>query len=245
MSPKNAPSAKDSPTTLAQLNAALFFRGVDHSVLESIALSTKRIELVEGDFLWRAGDQAYSFIVIQRGLVQIARNAASGDRSILGIFGPRQSVGDFAVMRKSPYPADAIVISEKLKALSVPADLVMNAMQTNLSMAHAVQQSMVQHSEILRAKIDIMSAGSVPARLAQLLLHLKERFGDETDEGEVHIPIRLSRTALSQLVAARIETVIRIMSDWQKKGVLTSSPEGFIVHDERMLRNAFAMPEGE
>lgn len=42
-----------------------------------------------------------------------------------------------------------------------------------------VNRSLVAHSAALRQKIRIMTAGPVERRLAALLLHLAERFGDE------------------------------------------------------------------
>jgi hypothetical protein len=39
------------------------------------------------------------------------------------------------------------------------------------------------------------------------------------------------------MVCARIETVIRIMSRWQKERLVVTVPEGFLVHDAETLHS--------
>ena len=48
-------------------------------------------------------------------------------------------------------------------------------------------------------------------------------------------PIHLSRNEVASLVCARIETVIRIMSRWQKEQLVLSVPEGFLLPDPDSL----------
>ncbi len=75
-----------------------------------------------------------------------------------------------------------------------------------------------------------------PARPARLSLHLAERFGDTDGAGRAHIPLTLSRAALSRLVSARVETVIRVASDWQKRGLIATDAAGFQLHDPAALQ---------
>lgn len=90
-------------------------------------------------------------------------------------------------------------------------------------------------STVLRGRIEVLSAGSVPQRLATLLLQLADRFGDTGDDGVVRIPVALSRGALARLVSARVETVIRTASEWQKRSLMGSDGGGF-----RTLRRPYA-----
>jgi CRP/FNR family transcriptional regulator len=64
-----------------------------------------------------------------------------------------------------------------------------------------------------------------------LLLTLAERFGDEQEGHGTLVPVVLSRGELSSLVGARVETVIRVLSRWQKQGLLETSREGFLLRD--------------
>ncbi len=218
----------------ARLRVSRIFGPLEETWLERFAAEASLRQLEEGAFLWRSGDMAAAFTIIQRGLVQIVRTAPGGERATLGIFGPRESVGDVAVLDGKPYPADAIAASTTVEILRLPAAPVLAACEGDPALGRALQRSLLEHTHALRSKIDILSAGGVPARLATLLQYLAERFGDELEDGSTFVPVPLSRGALASLVSARVETVIRTMSSWHKGGVVRSTPEGFALDVARL-----------
>jgi CRP-like cAMP-binding protein len=120
--------------------------------------------------------------------------------------------------------------------LSVDATPVLGAMDHRASVAQAMNQLLLEHTRALHQKIAVMSAGSVPQRLATLFLLLAERFGDEMDDGTTRVPVHLSRRELCRLVGATEETVIRQMTRWQKAGILTTVADGFDIADASALR---------
>lgn len=87
-------------------------------------------------------------------------------------------------------------------------------------------RALLEHTASLRSKIDIVSAGTVPRRVAALLLHLAGRFGREFKDGTMEIQPALTREQIGQLVNARTETVIRIMSRWSKAGWIRGTSSG-------------------
>lgn len=209
-----------------RLRSTHLFGPISADLLERLARETIARSYTEGEHLWRAGDPANHFTVIQSGLVEIRRPTPSGEGAIMGLFGPHESVGDFAVLEHGTFPADAIALSDTLDVLRVRAEPVLEALEKDAELARAVRSSLMEHMRMLRTKIDVMSAGPVPRRLATLLNHLVERFGDELDDGTVTVAISLSRGQLAKLVGARTETVIRTMTKWQREGWVETSAEG-------------------
>jgi CRP-like cAMP-binding protein len=228
--------SQDTPSMLATLRGARLFRGTEAAVLESLAREARLSSLREGERLWHAGQEARVFSVIQRGLVLIERSVNGREPAVLGIFGPRESVGTSAALGRTAYPADAIASSEQVRVVSIPGEAVLRAMELEPTLARSVQQALLEHTHALTTKIDIVSAGSVNARLATLLLHLSERFGDERDDGTVWIPLTLSRTCLGRLVSARVETVIRALGRMRKEGVLRLESDGIVLCDSAALQ---------
>lgn len=216
--------------------AASLLRGVPKEQVVELAAHALHRTLRADELLWRAGDAAHYFTIVVRGLVRVERSTPSGEQSIVAIFGPRESIGETAAVRGEPYPASALATSASVEVLQLAADSVRAAMERDPRVAEAIHAVVLSHTDALRAKIDIMSAGSVPARLASLLLHLAERFGDEDEAGSTRIPVQLSRTALARLISARVETVIRTLSAWQRAGLVRSSEAGFEIADCARLR---------
>ena len=77
--------------------------------------------------------------------------------------------------------------------------------------------------------------GSAESRAARLFLTLAERMGRKTPEGTV-IPLALSRQELADLLGTTLETAIRLMSRWQKEGVVITNAEGFVIPDVNALQ---------
>jgi CRP-like cAMP-binding protein len=230
------PGVEARPVALvSSLRGARLLRGVDEAVLRELADAGSLARLLEGTHLWRAGQRAESFTIIVRGLVQIERRTASGEPAVVGIFGPRESVGDSAALARDDYPADAVAITD-VEVVRLPAELVLARMARDPELGKAVQTALLDHTRALVAKIDIVSAGSVTARLATLLLHLYERFGDEDESGTSTVAIPISRTGLARLVSARPETVIRALSSLVKAQVLAPLADGFAIPDLDRLR---------
>ncbi len=184
-----------------------------------------------------AGEVATHFVFVVRGLVQIVRVSARGSETTLGLFGPGEGVGNRAALENIRYPAFAIAASKRVIVLRVPIATMAIAIANYPTMLASANQELIGKTKALLTKIDILSAGPVPARLALLLLHLAERFGDDLETAETVVPISLSRGSLARLIGAREETVIRVLSAWKNKGWVTSSPDGFLIFARHELEN--------
>jgi CRP-like cAMP-binding protein len=211
----------------ASLLSVSLLRRVSEERVKELANHAVRRTLSADEHLWRAGTPADAFTVIAKGLVRVERTMASGEVATLAIFGPRESVGETAAVQGVPFPADCIATSPKVEVVQLAADVLRAAMERDRHVADAVHAAVLHHTQALRAKIEIMSAGSVPARLASLFLHLAERFGDQDEAGVTAIPVVLSRSALAHLVSARVETVISVLTTWQRSGLLRRTESGF------------------
>ncbi len=141
-------------------------------------------------------------------------------------------------MQHIPYPVDAIVATDCATVILLPASVLVDSLplcpELAASLACALQAKLVA----LHDKVDVLSAGSVEARLATLLLKLYERFGDECEDDTAMIPVALSRRELADFVATSFETAIRIMSRWEKSGVLETQHGGFVIRDLDALGRA-------
>lgn len=226
------------------IERAQAFAGAEPQLLDRMATAATVRTLRRGEMLWRAGDPARSLTVIKSGLVKVVRPAARGRSAICGIFGPPDTVGDLAVLRGIPYPADAVVATESATVISIPGGFLSDATAHNANLAVSLACAMHTKLTALHDKVDVLSAGSVESRLATLLLKLYDRFGDDFDDGTSSIPVALSRRELAELVATSFETAIRVMTRWEREGVLDTTPTGFTVRKLDVLR-ASAGSDGE
>jgi len=225
-----------NPTAILR-HVAPFDAASEKAMNEIVRMATTRT-LQRGTVLWRGGDQPSAFTVIHSGLVKIVREMPNGREAIVGVFGPRESIGEVAIVRGTTYPAAAVVCSETASVVQIPRDAFLGWIQGSTELSARMTHSLADRLHSMHAKVEILSAGSVESRLASLLLDLAKRFGDDMEDGSLSIPIALSRQELASLVSTSFETAIRIMSRWQKKGVLETNPDGFVLRDVEHLREA-------
>lgn len=212
------------------------FAQVGDVPLSRLAREVTRHRFKAGQRIWHAGDKADHFTLIDHGIVEIERTRRSGDGVILGLFTSGEAVGLPAAILHKPYPADAIALSDHVDIVRIRASAMLQVMSEHLPLALAVNQALLQNNAALHASIEIVGAGSVPKRLAALFLFLGRRFGTRTTSGELHIDLALTREQIGRLVSARVETVIRIISRWQKAGWLKGARDGIEIARVDMLQ---------
>lgn len=211
------------------------FSMLDERAVTRIAAAARTSRLQAGEALWRMGDVACEFCIIESGLVEVQRITAGGEAVTLGLFGPGDSPGTAAVLDRGRYPAAALTLSAAA-VLWIAAAPVLALLKDNPALALSMNRALLAHTEVLHAKINIVSAGSVPRRIAALVLYLVERFGTSDGDLTAHVDIELTREKIGQFVGARPETVIRIMSRWHKAGWIDADRNGLEVRRLDMIR---------
>ena len=224
-----SPHVGGRPAALVERLAAFdLFAHLSEAELARLAAGGRYRRLASGEALWFAGERAKSFAVIEAGVVEIRQLTPAGEGVVVGLFAAGEAIGLAAALDGGTFPADAIALGGVVDVVSIRADVLQEALGGSVAVALAVNRALLRHTAALRAKIDIVSAGAVPRRLAALMYYLIERFGKPAAGGAVSVEVNLTREEISQLVSARVETVIRILSRWQKAGWLLTRPGGGI-----------------
>jgi hypothetical protein len=86
----------------------------------------------------------------------------------------------------------------------------------------------LQRARCLAVNMAIVHQARVDVRLHMLLWHLAGRWGRVRSDGIV-VPLRLTHSVLSDLVAARRPTVTSGLSELARRGVVRAIPEGWLL----------------
>jgi len=212
-------------------------QGASPEALERLARAATTRTVERGQYLWRTGDMPVALTVVRTGLVKIVKVGVQGKKTICGLFGAPDTLGDAPVLQGIPFPADAIVATPEVQRVDIPRDVLLTAAQAEPQLGLSLARSVQQKLNTLMAKIDVLSAGSVEARLATLLVQLEERFGDEFDDSTVKVPVTLSRQELADLVSTSFETAIRAMTKWEREGIVETTHHGFDILNRKALHD--------
>jgi len=186
----------------------------------------------KGAAIFREGDPAERIHFLFLGRVKIVK--AGPDRDlILEILGPGEPVGAVAVFERRAFPASAVAL-EPSGILSIPEREFFQLIERRPEITRRLLAGLTLRLMAVNRRMADMT-GSVEYRVARLFLTLAERIGRKSDR-EIFLPLPLSRQDIADLVGTTIETAIRIMSRWQKEGLVDTDKTGFRILDAQALR---------
>ena len=186
----------------------------------------------KGELIFREGDPADRIHFVVLGRVKIVK-AAGGRDVILEILGPGEPVGAVAVFERRPFPAGAVTV-EPSSILSIPEREFFALLENRPEMMRRLLAGLTYRLIMVNKRLADMT-GSAEYRASRLFLTLADRMG--TTKGQaVFIPMALSRQELADLIGTTLETAIRLMSRWQKDGIVLTEKNGFEIPDVKVLR---------
>ena len=228
---------RDRESLVRAIGTSGLFRGLDGELIQRLVPHTSIHHLEHGERFWTKGVTAEHFHVVLRGVLELQRVVAGGETTLVAFFGPGESPAIPVTLERRPFIADSYAATPVLEILRVRAAPILEALPHDAALANTMNRALLDHCRLTHSKIDVLAAGSVPRRLAAFLLDMADRFGDEHDDGTTHIPLHLSRHQLATYVGARVETTIRVMSSWQKQGLVRTTRTGFDIPLPERLRS--------
>jgi CRP-like cAMP-binding protein len=186
----------------------------------------------KGETLFEEGEPALHIHFLFVGRVKIVKAAPDRDL-ILEILGPGEPVGAVAVFEQRPFPASAVAL-EPSGTISIPEREFFQLTEKRPEITRRLLAGLTLRLMALNQRLADMT-GSVEYRAARLFATLTERAG-QNRAGGVFVPIHLSRQDIADLVGTTIETAIRVMSRWQKDGLVETEKDGFLIRQPEVLR---------
>lgn len=186
----------------------------------------------KGATLFEEGDPAEWIYFLFLGRVKIVKSTP--DREIiLEILGPGEAVGAVAVFERRPFPAAAVAL-EPCGVVAIPEREFFGLIEKRPEITRRLLAGLTLRLITLNRRMADMT-GSVEYRVARLFTTLSGRIGQPGDQG-IFIPLTLSRQDIADLAGTTIETAIRIMSRWQKEGLVETEKKGFLIRNAAALR---------
>ena len=187
----------------------------------------------KGATIFREGDPADRIHFLFVGKVKIVK--AGPDRDlILEILGPGEPVGAVAVFERHPFPASAIAL-EPSGTISIPEGRFFDLIEKRPELTRRLLAGLTLRLMNVNRRMADMT-GSVEYRVARLFATLSERMGQARTAEGVFVALPLSRQDIADLAGTTIETAIRIMSRWQKEGIVETDKKGFLIRDAARLK---------
>lgn len=186
------------------LRSCQLFAGLPLPDLEGIAAVTVVKSLNKGAYLFREGDPAQGFYLVQRGAVSVHRVSAGGKEQIIHVFRAGDSFAEVALASETGYPADAKAL-ESSQVLLVQKVGFLALIRQKPELAMRMLGSMSSHLRVLVGQLEDLALRDVETRLANWLI--KHCPAPNSDR-----PVEIELSMTKRVLAAELGTVSETFS---------------------------------
>jgi CRP-like cAMP-binding protein len=201
----NNASAQFKITGIAiTLRNCQLFTGLAPEDIQSIAEFSTVKSLDKEEYLFREGDTAHGFYVVQKGAINVHRVSATGKEQVIHVFRAGDSFAEVAVATEKGYPADARAV-ESSQVLLVQKAGFLDLLRRRPDLALRMLAAMSSHLRVLVGQLDDLTLKDVETRLANWLV---KRCPNPDSEQ----PVRIELGATKRVLAAELGTVSETFS---------------------------------
>lgn len=207
------------------LKQSPLFAGLNNTETTELSSLAKEKRLVEREMVFWEGDDSDWFYMIAEGKVKVHKTSSTSKDIILSFFGPGEMFGEVAVFENKPYPATAQAITATRLVAINKSDLklfLLKHPEITLKIIAILSGRLREAQERLRD----LAGERVEQRLARLLIRLAARLGPV---------LPFTRQEISDMSGTTTETTIRVLSQWNKRGITRSVRGKITIIDETKL----------
>ncbi|MBU2981238.1 Crp/Fnr family transcriptional regulator [Lentibacter algarum] len=193
--------------------------------------SSKRLDA--GVAVFEEGASAERFFLLLDGTVRVIKITPEGDQVTSLHIPAGQLFGIAPALGRDTYPATAIAASEVL-FLSWPASVWGKFVADYPGFASETYKTVGTRLQEMHSRIVEMSTQHVEQRIARALLRLVNQSGKRVGDG-IEIDFPITRQDVSEMSGTTLHTVSRLLSAWEKNGLVSSKRKKIVVTDPHRL----------
>jgi len=190
---------------------------LDEEELGSLSYSKHCNYYLRGQTIFNEGNQPMGLFCINTGKVKLSQAGFEGKEQIIRLAKDSDILGYRALISGEAYSATATVIEDS-KICLIPKEVFYELLQHNSKLTSGIMKLLADELKDAEDKITNIAQKPVLERLAEALLMLKEYYGVEDNDNSLNITI--TREEIANIVGTATETVIRLMSDLRKEGMI-------------------------
>jgi CRP/FNR family transcriptional regulator, dissimilatory nitrate respiration regulator len=224
----------------ASLRSCQLFFGLPASDLEAIAAFSTLRNVAKESYLFREGDPAEGFYVVQKGAINVHRVSPAGKEQVIHVFRPGESLAEAALASEHGYPANGRAV-ESSAAVVVPKVPILAMLGRRPDIALRMLGSMSQHLRVLVGLVDDLTLKDVETRFLNWLL---KRLGRNA-RGPAVVQLTSTKRVLAAELGTSSETLSRTFAKLRDEELIEIRGSAVHVRDVAALTNRFRALLGE
>jgi len=192
---------------------------------------TTRI-IKKGEHIFEEGDVVNGVFCITSGICKLSKLSANGKDQIVKLIKAGELLGQRTLISDEPANLSAVAL-EDMEVCFIPKGEVLNFFDTNNQFSMNLMKTICGDLKETSDHLVSISQKTVKERLAETLIYLLDNFG-KNEDGSLHI--QLSREELAGMIGTATESCIRLLSDFNKLGLIELNGKKIIIKDIGKLK---------
>jgi len=214
-------------TGMQELTGLPIFIGLDPEAKQDILAAAVTRQSAADTYVFYQDDPAGFMYLLEQGRIKITQAGQDGQQVILHILSAGQVFGLGAFASRMVYPGDALAL-EDCRLLAWDHDTLVRLAHSHPQLALNALHWMAGRVHEFQERVRELSTERVERRLARLLLRLVRQTGRKLPEG-VLIDLAVSRQDLAEMCGTTLYTVSRILSQWERSGLVDAGRERVVI----------------
>ncbi|MDV6170344.1 Crp/Fnr family transcriptional regulator [Flavobacterium sp. DG1-102-2] len=185
----------------------------------------------KGEPIFTEGENVNGIFCIKDGVCKLTKLSANGNDQIVKLITKGELLGQRSMISEEPVNLSAIAI-EDMEVCFIPKTEIMGLFKQNNQFSMNVMKAICGDLKDADEHLVTMAQKSVKQRLAETLVYLLDTFGINPDKS---LNIKLSREEIAGMVGTATESCIRLLSEFNKLGVVELSGKKIIIPDRNKL----------
>lgn len=203
-------------TISRELSQFPIFLGLKAIDIEALCEGGEVVSTSHRHALFHYDDDAHYFGIVLDGAYKLSKSTPSGNDVIIYFSTPGDVVAAFIMSQTAPkYPVSAIAMGPS-RFLKLPRSTYLNQWVKYPEMILRLQNALSTRVGQLH-NYQLLSKAPLATKVASLLMQMLQKSDDKND---LTLPSPLTRKEIADSLGASVESVIRVMSEWSKNGII-------------------------
>lgn len=186
----------------------------------------------KGENIFEEGENVNGIFCVKEGICKLTKLSPNGKDHIVKLVSKGELLGQRSMISDEPANLSAIAL-EDMQVCYIPKNEVMGFFDKNNQFSMNVMKTICGDLKISDEHMVNMAQKSVKERLAETLIYLHENFGSNADGT---LKVQLSRDELASMIGTATESCIRLLSDFNKTGLIALMGKKIILKDINKIK---------
>ncbi|MBP6180670.1 Crp/Fnr family transcriptional regulator [Flavobacterium sp.] len=186
----------------------------------------------KGEVIFEEGENVNGIYCVKDGICKLTKLSPNGKDHIVKLVTKGELLGQRSMISDEPANLSAIAL-ENMEVCFIPKSEIMGYFDKNNQFSMNVMKTICGDLKEADDHMVNLAQKTVKERLAETLLYLHDTFGKNEDHS---LKVQLSRDELASMIGTATESCIRLLSDFNKLGMIELTGKKIVLKDINKLK---------